>query len=167
MHHQKPPSICLLSHALIYISFCAANWGLHVHYLTPAQVRPFHVHRKHSHGDNDAFLKWSDGATAVEWLRLLGLFSTDADGNGCFAHEKKKKTLPSTVSHLLFPSVSLFLPPPPLSWLSFAFSYFVLTCSHNWTWQCFRDGLAAVNGKLPVSPVFSMYVCVCVYLQAG
>lgn len=114
MHHQKPPSICLLSHALIYISFCAANWGLHVHYLMPAQVRPFHVHRKHSHGDNDAFLKWSDGATAVEWLRLLGLFSTDADGNGCFAHEKKQKNLTLYCLTFALP-ICLPLPPPSSS----------------------------------------------------
>jgi len=89
-------------------------------------------------------------------------------GKGCFCtgSGRMKCLTPSSffsltlLSQLLFPSVS------PSLFLSFFWVLLLhLTRTHNWTWQCFRDWMAWVNGKLPASP--KSWVCMCVFGGGG
>lgn len=95
-------------------------------------------------------LQWSDGPTVRSW----GVWNppSGADGTGCFCTGSGgiKCRLPLVL--LLAHSVSIALPiclslfPPRVP------SHFHRpNRSHDWTWQCFSDWVARLNGKLPAS----------------
>lgn len=111
---------------------------------------------------NTGVVRWSDWYGA----EVTGKTLSRADGKGCFCTGSGRiKCLPPslsvTLSQLLFPSVS----PSLFPFILFCVLLLRRTRSHNWTWQCFRDWVAWVNGELPAS--LKSWVCMCVCLEGG